>query len=41
MSIVKVVIFLEIGVVIKELRDEVGQIAKGEFTLVEGTQSPQ
>ena len=30
-----------IGVVIKELRGEVGQIAKGEFTLVEGTQSPQ
>ena len=31
-----------IGVVIKELRGEleVGQIAKGKFTLVEGTQSP-
>ena len=30
-----------IGVVMMEFRGQVGQIAKGEFTLVEGTQSPQ
>ena len=30
-----------IGVVMMEFRGEVGQIAKGEFTLVEGIQSLQ
>ena len=30
-----------IGVVIREFRGEVGQIAKGEFTLVEVNRSPQ